>query len=140
MTKNKVSIQIYSEQDIVLIRQLGRELAQEIGFNQADQARIVIGISELARNLFLYAKKGEIQIDRKVHGTKTGILIKSIDCGPGIESISRAMMDGFSTSGGLGLGLSGINRLMDEFSINSELGSGTEIVVIKWCTKKSTIV
>lgn len=123
---------IQREWDIVGARQLGRKYAQDIGFGIVDQARIATAISELARNIYLYANNGQIcfkvldTIDRK------GISITARDTGPGIKDISVVMQDGFTTSGGLGAGLPGVKRLMDVFNIESEIDKGTTITAIKW--------
>lgn len=138
MDKKLVILDISSEQDIILAKKVGKEQANELGFHEADQARIVTAISELARNIFLYAKRGQIHIHRVARGRRVGLAIKSIDSGPGIACISSAMLDGYSTSGGLGSGISGAKRLMDEFEIKSEPGHGTEITIIKWIKQKST--
>lgn len=126
-------IQIEKEWDIVAARQLGRDIAKKIGFGTVDQARIATAISELARNVYLYAGKGTIcfeVVDRLDH--KKGITMVSTDTGPGIKNISQVLEDGFTTSGGLGAGLPGVKRLMDEFDIHSEFGTGTKIKATKW--------
>ncbi|MEH6941948.1 anti-sigma regulatory factor [Bacillus sp. JJ722] len=125
-------VKIVNEWDIVAARQLGRNVAKELGFGIVDQARITTAISELARNIYLYAGQGMISIDRvQEHGRK-GILIKASDEGPGILDIRKAMEDGYSTSGGLGAGLPGVKRLMDSFDIDSVPGKGTLISATKW--------
>ncbi len=128
----KSTIEIVTEWDIVTARQLGRNMAKSIGFDTVDQARITTVISELARNIYLYAHTGEIIIGKlNKEGTK-GLTITAIDKGPGIEDIRRVMEDGYSTSGGLGAGLPGVKRLMDEMEIHSQLGKGTVIRTEKW--------
>ncbi|SER86902.1 serine/threonine-protein kinase RsbT [Salisediminibacterium halotolerans] len=97
-----------------------------------DQARITTAISELARNIYLYANQGRIQIEEVRGSGKNGIRIIASDEGPGIKDIRNVMEDGFTTSGGLGAGLPGVKRLMDEFNIDSELENGTVITAIKW--------
>lgn len=128
----KSTIEIVTEWDIVTARQLGRNIAKSIGFGTVDQARITTVISELARNIYLYAHTGEIIIGELTTDNKKGIKITSIDKGPGIDDIRRVMEDGFSTSGGLGAGLPGVKRLMDEMEISSQLGKGTIINTEKW--------
>ena len=125
-------IDIYKEWDIVGARQLGRKIAKEIGFGTVDQARIATAVSELARNIYLYAHSGKVcfEIIETVDGK--GICMTAIDTGPGISDISQVMQDGYSTSGGLGAGLPGVKRLMDVFEIKSEKGEGTFIKAIKW--------
>ena len=123
---------INSDQDIVTARQRGRALAIELGFSTGDATLIATSISELARNIVSYARRGEI-ILKAVHGSsRQGISIVAADSGPGIRDIRQAMRDGFSTSGSLGLGLPGVRRLMDEFEITSEPGHGTVVTVKKW--------
>lgn len=126
------SIDILTEWDIVEARQLGRTEAKQIGFGAVDQARITTAISELARNIYLYADVGNITIDTvEVDGVK-GIKITAKDEGPGIEDIRLVMQDGYSTSQGLGAGLPGVRRLMDEFEIQTEVGEGTVVCITKW--------
>jgi serine/threonine-protein kinase RsbT len=125
-------VKIISEWDIVAARQMGREIAKQLGFGNVDQARIATAISELARNIYLYAEKGSICFEEIRSPEQKGLVVKAIDGGPGINDIRRVMEDGYSSSGGLGAGLPGVKRLMDEFSINSEVGKGTEISTVKW--------
>ncbi|ARI78834.1 anti-sigma regulatory factor [Halobacillus mangrovi] len=125
-------VNIKKEWDIVGARQLGRDIARKIGFGTVDQARIATAISELARNIYLYAGTGKICFEAIEDINQKGISIMAIDNGPGIKELSQVMEDGFSTSGGLGAGLPGVKRLMDEFDIQSEDGKGTEIKVVKW--------
>ncbi|HWO76789.1 MAG TPA: anti-sigma regulatory factor [Bacillus sp. (in: firmicutes)] len=129
---NQSYVQIDNEWDIVAARQLGRELAKEIGFSTVDQARITTAISELARNIYLYAGKGTIHLQKINSVGREGLKIVAQDEGPGIPDIRKAMEDGFSTSGGLGAGLPGVKRLMDYFTVDSDVGKGTRIEVIKW--------
>ena len=126
------SVEIYTEWDIVAARQLGRNEAKEIGFGTVDQARITTAISELARNIYLYAGKGKIEINRICDNGKHGISIFASDEGPGIADLRKVMVDGYTTSGGLGAGMPGVRRLMDEFNVQSELGIGTTITAVKW--------
>ena len=123
---------INSDQDIVTARQRGRALAIEVGFSTGDATLIATAISELARNIVSYARKGEISLKQAQASNRQGILIVASDDGPGIRDIRQAMRDGFSTSGSLGLGLPGVRRLMDEFEIASEPGQGTTVKVKKW--------
>jgi serine/threonine-protein kinase RsbT len=123
---------IRSDADIVLARQKGRELALGVGFSRTDLVLITTAISELARNILLYAKQGEILLKRLQNGSAGGILIVARDEGPGIRDVERAMQPGYSTSGGLGLGLPGVRRLMDEVGVDSKVGEGTTVVAKKW--------
>ncbi len=125
-------VKIINEWDIVAARQLGRNLAKELGFGTVDQARITTAISELARNIYLYAGQGQICIEKLFDNGKAGLKLIAMDSGPGIKDIRQVMQDGFSTSGGLGAGLPGVKRLMDEFDIKTSIGDGTEIQVVKW--------
>lgn len=128
----KSTIEIVTEWDIVTARQLGRHMAKSIGFRTVDQARITTVISELARNIYLYAHTGEIIIGEIMKEGTKGIAITAIDTGPGIDDVRRVMEDGFSTSGGLGAGLPGVKRLMDDMEIHSQLEKGTLIRTEKW--------
>jgi serine/threonine-protein kinase RsbT len=121
-----------TEWDIVAARQLGRNVAKELGFGTVDQARITTAVSELARNIYLYAGKGQICIEELHKMGKRGLKVTASDEGPGISDIKKVMEDGYSTSGGLGAGLPGVKRLMDEFQLNSHSGKGTDIQAVKW--------
>ncbi|ALX49140.1 anti-sigma regulatory factor [Lentibacillus amyloliquefaciens] len=125
-------VKIKQEWDIVKARQLGRDMSRKVGFGTVDQARIATAISELARNIYLYADDGEICFEIVDNNEHQGIIILSLDTGPGIQNLSLVMEDGYSTSGGLGAGLPGVKRLVDNFDIKSEEGKGTEIQVMKW--------
>ena len=125
-------VAIRSDGDIVTARQQGRSLAAAIGFTATDATLIATAISELARNIVMYAGQGEVMMHSVEIAHRKGIVIGARDRGPGIRSIEDALRDGYSTSGGLGLGLPGVKRLMDEFAIESELGQGTMVTVKKW--------
>ncbi|MCA1057090.1 anti-sigma regulatory factor [Rossellomorea aquimaris] len=125
-------VKITNEWDIVAARQLGRNVAKELGFGTVDQARITTAISELARNIYLYAGHGQVCIEKLFDGGKKGLRIIALDDGPGINDIRKVMEDGYSTSGGLGAGLPGVKRLMDEFNVESAPGEGTDIRATKW--------
>ena len=128
----KSTVEIVTEWDIVAARQLGRNEAKAIGFGAVDQARITTAISELARNIYLYARSGEVTIERISNEEKVGLRIIAADKGPGISNLKKVMEDGYSTSGGLGAGLPGVKRLMDTMDIQSNVGNGTTIVIEKW--------
>lgn len=132
MMKTKSTVEIITEWDIVAARQLGRNEAKAIGFGAVDQARITTAISELARNIYLYARAGEVTIERIHETEKEGIRIIAKDKGPGINDLRKVMEDGYSTSGGLGAGLPGVKRLMDFMDIQSSVGNGTVVVIEKW--------
>ncbi|MGZ9815206.1 anti-sigma regulatory factor [Peribacillus simplex] len=125
-------VKIINEWDIVAARQLGRNVAKELGFGTVDQARITTAISELARNIYLYAGQGSVSIEKLNINGKLGLKFIAEDQGPGIEDIRRVMEDGYTTSGGLGAGLPGAKRLMDDFDIESIPGEGTKIIATKW--------
>jgi len=123
---------VASDVDIVGVRQKGRELAAQAGFSDGDQTVIAAAISEIARNILMYAKRGEINLAVADSGDQVGLVVVARDQGPGIADVHRALQDGYSTSGGLGLGLPGARRLMDEFDIHSRPGEGTIVTMKKW--------
>jgi len=125
------SVDIITEWDIVAARQLGRNEAKDVGFGTVDQARITTAISELARNIYLYAGKGKIEIRQITEGNLKGLLVIASDKGPGIVDVRKVMEDGYTTSGGLGAGLPGVKRLMDDFKIETVQGEGTTISASK---------
>lgn len=125
------SVDIITEWDIVAARQLGRNEAKDVGFGTVDQARITTAISELARNIYLYAGKGKIEIRQITEGNLRGLLVIASDKGPGIVDVRKVMEDGYTTSGGLGAGLPGVKRLMDDFRIETVPGEGTTISASK---------
>jgi serine/threonine-protein kinase RsbT len=127
-----IRVAINSDQDIVIARQRGRSLAARLGFSPGDATLIATAISELARNIVTYARKGVVTVQSVNNSSRQGISVVASDDGPGIADIRQAMRDGFSTSGSLGLGLPGVRRLMDEFEIDSQLGRGTRVAVKKW--------
>ena len=129
---NEAVVPINTDTDIVAARQKGRELATELGFVSTDSTLLATAISELARNIVRYANCGEIFIASVQSGDRVGITVVARDKGPGITNISLAMQDGFSTSGGLGLGLPGVKRLMDEFHLASDANTGTTVTIKKW--------
>ena len=104
----------------------------ELGFPKTDLALIATAISELARNILTYAGEGEIEVALEEAGARRGLLIVARDQGPGIADVALALQDGYSTSRSLGIGLPGVRRLMDEFEVTSELGSGTQVRATKW--------
>ena len=127
-----VQLPISSDLDLVRAREQGRVLAGKLGFQQSDLTLVATAISELARNIVRYARRGEIILRQAQDGGVPGIVIIARDEGPGIPDVNRAMEQGYSTSGGLGLGLPGVRRIMDEFEIVSEVGHGTVVTVTKW--------
>lgn len=131
--ENRKEIEILTEDDIVTARSAGRQIAEALGFMLMDCTQVATVISELARNIILYAGQGAITISilRNTENPR-GMEIVATDSGPGIEDLNIVMQDGYSTSRGLGLGLPGSKRLMDEFELQSEPGRGTKVKVIKW--------
>ena len=126
-------IPVKTDLDIVSARLEGRSLARELGFGTIDQARIATAISELARNVVLYAPEGKVRVRAVVSDDGgRGIEVVCEDNGPGIANVALVMQDGYSTSSGLGMGLPGTKRLMDEFEIETKLGVGTKVKVRKW--------
>lgn len=129
---SEVRVQIEREADIVLARQAGRQLAAQLGFSSTDQTLIATAISEVARNIVVYAQHGEIVLTRSDADGRVGIQVVAVDQGPGIDNKELAMRDGFSTKNSLGLGLPGARRLMDDFTLESEIGHGTTVTMRKW--------
>lgn len=129
---DEVRVSIDCDADIVSARQKGRQLASQCGFPSTDLAVVATAISELARNIVRYAVRGEVILRLVDNNGKRGIEVVAADDGPGISDIGLAMQDGYSTSGGLGLGLPGTRRLMDEFEITSDFGKGTTVTVRRW--------
>lgn len=123
---------IRSETDLLGARQTARATAKTLGFSETELVLIATAISEIARNALQYGKGGELEIATVALNGRRGIRICTRDRGPGIPNLEAAMRDGFSTGGGLGLGLPGARRLMDEFHIESSPGQGTTVIMTKW--------
>jgi serine/threonine-protein kinase RsbT len=132
MAQGDVTTVIRSDLDIVVARTRARDVAKAMGFGAIDQARIATAVSELARNIFLYAGTGEVHVRQIERSGRKGIEIVCDDQGPGIANIDLVMQDGYSTSRGMGMGLPGAKRLMDEFQIRSQENVGTTITCRKW--------
>jgi serine/threonine-protein kinase RsbT len=126
------ALAIETSSDIVRIRQHVRERSVELGFSLVDQTKIVTAASELGRNTVLHGGGGSATIEAVNDGMRRGLRLTFEDRGPGIRDIEQAMKDGFSTAGGLGLGLSGAKRLSNEFSITSAPGQGTRVIITRW--------
>jgi serine/threonine-protein kinase RsbT len=118
--------------DVVAVRQLVRRLAAELGFGLVDQTKLVTAASELARNAFLHGGGGEMRAEVLDGPGRCGIALTFEDRGPGIEDLELALRDGYSTGQGLGLGLGGAKRLVNDFEIDSRVGEGTRVRVIRW--------
>ena len=131
----EMCIPIRGDSDIVAARQAGRELAARLGFSRTDLTLIATAVSEVARNIVRFADSGEVVIEL-LEKPRKGVRIMARDTGPGIPDVEKALQDGFSTYNGLGLGLPGARRLMDEFAIVSEKGRGTTVTMTKWCGER----
>jgi serine/threonine-protein kinase RsbT len=127
-----IRVPIRSDADILEARRRGRELAAELGFPAIDRTLVTTAISELARNIVLYASQGEIRLARDERLGSAAIIVTAIDSGPGIRDLRSVLQDGYSTSHALGLGLPGVRRIMDDFDIVSKPRQGTTVTVKKW--------
>ncbi|MBH8577062.1 anti-sigma regulatory factor [Nostocaceae cyanobacterium CENA369] len=123
---------IESSADVVLVRQAVRQLAVELGFSLVDQTKIVTAASELARNTLIYGDGGTVKLEALEEGRRRGLRLTFEDQGPGIADIDLALKDGFTSGNGLGMGLSGTKRLVNEFNIISRVGEGTCVTITKW--------
>jgi serine/threonine-protein kinase RsbT len=132
----EIRVPVSSDADVVEAREKGRELSAQLGFSSIDLTLIVTAISEVARNILLYAEEGEIVLSLENTDGQNGIVVVARDEGPGIPDLELAMRDSYSTGSGLGLGLPGARRLMDEFQIESEVSKGTTIVMKKWAPER----
>jgi len=130
--QERLTVPLRSQEDVVVLRQRVREHAVGLNFSLLDQTKIVTAASELGRNAMTYAGGGEAVIESFHNGGRVGLALTVIDHGPGIPNIENAMRAGFSTGGGLGLGLSGTRRLVDEFDLRSQVGQGTIVRIVRW--------
>mgnify|MGYP003581349881 CR=1 FL=1 len=126
------AVLIRTTEDVVKVRQIVRSKAAEIGLGIVDQTKIVTAASELARNTLDYGGGGEMQVNLLVEGGRKGLRLTFQDEGPGIADVEQAMSDGFTSGGGLGLGLGGATRLSNEFKIESAPGKGTRVTIARW--------
>ena len=126
------TLPLRSDEDVVALRKQVRERAVAIGLSLVEQTKLVTAASELARNTIKYGGGGEVHLDDLDDGLRRGIGLIFADHGPGIADVEQALRDGFTTGGGLGLGLGGSRRLVDEFDIASRTGQGTAVAVVKW--------
>ena len=133
---DEILVHVSSDSDVVAAREKGRELSARLGFSSIDLTLIVTAISEVARNILLYAHEGDIVLRLDNNDGHRGIVVEARDEGPGIPDLDLAMRDSYSTGNGLGLGLPGARRLMDEFEIQSELSKGTTVVMKKWAPER----
>lgn len=125
-------LKIISESDIVQVRATVKRLIAGVGFSAVNQTKIVTAASELARNTLDYGLGGSVKIEIVENGGRLGVRLRFEDKGPGIADVQLALKDGYTTGGGMGLGLSGSKRLMDDFAIQTQLGEGTTVMVTKW--------
>lgn len=128
----RLTITLRSQEDVVILRHRVREQAVGLSFSLLDQTKIVTAASELGRNAVTYGGGGEAIVEPSRDGSRVGLVLTVIDHGPGIPNIEDAMRAGFSTGSGLGLGLSGTRRLVDEFELRSEVGQGTIVRIVRW--------
>jgi serine/threonine-protein kinase RsbT len=126
-------VEVRTDQDVVRVRQLVRTVAVAVKLSLVDQTKIVTAASELARNTLVYGGGGSVEVAQVDNGRRKGVRILFADEGPGIADLDMAFTDGYTTGSGLGLGLSGARRLVDEFDIDTAPGNGTRITVTKWC-------
>jgi serine/threonine-protein kinase RsbT len=126
------TLPIRSDAEVVMVRQRVRSVATNQGFSLVDQTKVVTAASELARNALIHGGGGTVRIEAVRDASRKGLKLTFKDQGPGIADVSLAMRDGFSTGGGLGLGLSGAKRLSNEFDIQSKPGQGTRICIARW--------
>ena len=125
-------ISIESDADVVTARQRARALAVGLDMPTTDQTLLATAISEIARNITAYAVRGEVLLDVVQDGGRRGVRVVARDDGPGIEDLEKALTDGYTTGGGLGLGLPGARRLVDDFDIQTAPGQGTRVTLVKW--------
>jgi len=130
--QDEVQVAVESESDIVTARQRVRAMAAALGFSSTDQTLIALAVSEIARNIVSYARRGKVFISPTNDGRRRGVLVIAEDEGPGIPDIELAMRDGYSTARSFGVGLPGTKRLMDEFQLESAVGRGTTVRMTKW--------
>jgi serine/threonine-protein kinase RsbT len=131
-TQRVETLQVRSSEEIVQVRQAVRAWAAELGFSLVDQTKIVTAASELARNTGLSGGGGSVRLEMLNSGTRRGLRLTFEDQGPGIPDIDAAMKDGYTTGGGLGMGLGGAKRLSNEFEISSRVGEGTRVSIARW--------
>lgn len=126
------TLPVRSSEDVVTVRTSVRKLAAELRFGIVDQTKIVTAASEIARNTIDYGRGGDLRMDALTNGIKRGLRLVFVDSGPGIRDVEQALTDGYTSGNGMGLGLGGTRRLMDEFDIASKLNEGTTVTITKW--------
>lgn len=130
-TVSTETVPLMAEPDVVNVRRRVREVAAKIGFSLVDQTKVVTAASELARNTLIYGGGGSMVLET-LNGPRVGLKLTFEDNGPGIPNIDLALRDGFTTGSGLGLGLGGAKRLVNEFSVDSRVGEGTKVMITRW--------
>ncbi len=131
-TQKQSSLPLRNQEDIVIARQLTRKWALEAGFNLVDQTKLITAASELARNTVIYGGGGTMALELLENSGSRGLRLTFEDQGPGIADVQRALQDGYTTGNGLGLGLGGAKRLVNDFDIRSEVGKGTRVTITRW--------
>lgn len=131
-TTRREAVDVRASEDIVRVRHLVRQWALELRFSLVDQTKMVTAASELARNTLDHGGGGSVHLEMLVEGTRHGLRLVFEDKGPGIPDVELAMKDGYTTGGGLGLGLSGARRLANEFEVTSTVGEGTRVTIVRW--------
>jgi serine/threonine-protein kinase RsbT len=129
---DEVRVAINSDADLVIARAHGRAMAQRLGFPRPDPTLIATAISEIARNIVVHAGEGEVILKPAQDASRYGLVVVAIDSGPGIRNVEAALRDDYSGRGGLGLGIPGARRLMDDFKIESDAETGTTVTMTKW--------
>jgi serine/threonine-protein kinase RsbT len=132
IVRKREVVQLRSDSDVVRTRQAVRAMCAEAGFSLVDQTKMVTAASELARNTIIHGRGGTAIVEGLEDGSRRGVRIAFEDEGPGIPDISQALRDGFTTGHGMGLGLGGARRLVNEFDITSSPGAGTRVVAVRW--------
>ena len=132
VVKKSERLPLLIDEDVVKVRHIVRKFCGDLGFSLVDSTKIITAASELGRNTLIHGGGGEMLVENIENGVHNGVRLSFIDKGPGIADIELAMKDGYTSKSGMGLGLSGSKRLMNEFSIKSKPGEGTEVVVIRW--------
>lgn len=132
MNPNADIVPLTTEQDVVVARQLVRKITQQRGFSLVDQTKLVTATSELARNTVKYGGGGVMHWEIVQDASRQGIRLEFVDEGPGIPDVDQAMVDGWTSGGGLGMGLSGAKRLVNEFAIETAAGKGTKVTIARW--------
>jgi serine/threonine-protein kinase RsbT len=126
------SLALVSEHDVVRARQAIRKAAQQVGFSIVDQTKLITAVSELARNAVVFGGGGSMEWESLMENGRRGLRVTIVDHGPGIEDLNLAMKDGWTSGGGLGMGLPGSKRLVNEFNIISKPGAGTTVTIARW--------